>query len=473
MLESIRPALVVARRELIDQMRDWRIMAPIAILTLIFPAIMNFAADRMVGFANRYGAGIVADRLIPFLLMVVGFFPISVSLVIALESFAGEKERGSIEPLLTSPLKDWHLYLGKLAAVMIPPLVAAYVGIAVYLVGVYRELGWTAEPSLLIQIIVLTFVQALVMVSGAVVVSTQTTSVRAANLLASFIIIPMAFLMQAESMVMFWGEYDALWWTVLGLVFIAALLVRTGIGHFNREELLGRELDVLNLRWMKDVFVDQFRGQARGVGGWYRTQLWKTLREARTGLLLMALMFVGAFGVGAYLTQMFPIPPGLLRVDNLRLEGLEGFEEIDLFSVKGIPVIWFQNMRAIVLGTLLGLFSYGVLGILLVLTPFVIIGYFGVVLAGSGLPLWEFFAAFVLPHGIFEIPAILLAGSAILRMGARLAAPAFGESITEGVIRSFADWAKIVFGSVIPLLLAAAAMESLVTPRVALWLLTR
>ena len=42
-------------------------------------------------------------------------------------------------------------------------------------------------------------VEALVMVSGAVVVSSQTTSVRAANLLASFIIIPMALLMQAEA----------------------------------------------------------------------------------------------------------------------------------------------------------------------------------------------------------------------------------------------------------------------------------
>jgi uncharacterized membrane protein SpoIIM required for sporulation len=338
---------------------------------------------------------------------------------------------------------------------------------------VYRELGWTAEPSLLIQIIVLTFVQALVMVSGAVVISTQTTSVRAANLLASFIIIPMAFLMQGESMVMFWGEYRALWWTVAGLVLVAALLVRTGIGHFNREELLGRELDVLNLAWMRDVFLGQFRGQARGLGDWYRIEVRKTARAMGPGIGFMALMFVGAFAVGAHLTTQFPIPPGVLRVENLRLEGLEGFEEIDLFSVRGIPFIWFQNLRAIVFGTLLGMFSYGVLGILVVLAPFVIIGYFGVTLAGSGLPLWQFLAAFVLPHGIFEIPAILLAGAAIYRMGARLAAPAFGESITEGVIRSIADWAKIVLGSVIPLLLAAAAMESLVTPKVALWLLTR
>ena len=42
-----------------------------------------------------------------------------------------------------------------------------------------------------VQMFTLTIVQALVMVTGAVVVSSQTTSTRAANLLASIIIIPM------------------------------------------------------------------------------------------------------------------------------------------------------------------------------------------------------------------------------------------------------------------------------------------
>jgi ABC-type Na+ efflux pump permease subunit len=201
---------------------------------------MNFTARQATEFVGRFGADIIGDRLIPFLLMVVGFFPISISLVIALESFVGEKERRSIEPLLSSPLTDWHLYIGKLLAVIFPPLAASYLGIGVYLFGVYRQIGWSPEPILFIQILLLTFVQALVMVAGAVVISTQATSVRAANLLASFIIIPMAFLIQGESMVMFWAEYDALWPVVFGLAVLAAVLVRTGVSHFNREEMLGK-----------------------------------------------------------------------------------------------------------------------------------------------------------------------------------------------------------------------------------------
>ena len=151
MLANLRPALVVTRREIRDQFRDWRILAPIVVLTLFFPGLMNFVADRVVDFMQTYETPLIGDRLVPFLLMVVGFFPISVSLVIALESFVGEKERRSIEPLLSSPLTDFQLYIGKLLAVMVPPLLASFMGIAVYLLGVYRQLGWQPEPILLIH----------------------------------------------------------------------------------------------------------------------------------------------------------------------------------------------------------------------------------------------------------------------------------------------------------------------------------
>ena len=112
MLHEFRQALIVTRREVRDQFRDWRIIIPILALTLFFPGLMNFTAQQVVNFVESYDTPLIGDRLIPFLLMVVGFFPISVSLVIALESFVGEKERRSIEPLLSSPLTDLQLYLG-------------------------------------------------------------------------------------------------------------------------------------------------------------------------------------------------------------------------------------------------------------------------------------------------------------------------------------------------------------------------
>src|SRR5713101_4867567 len=158
---SLAGALIITRREMRDQLRDWRIIAPVIVLTLFFPLLMNFTAGQAVSFVERYGAPVIGQRLIPFLLMVVGFFPISVSLVIALESFVGEKERHSLEPLLSSPLTDTQLYVGKMFAAMVPPLFASYLGITVYLVGLSLTIGWHADLTLLIQILLLTTIQAL------------------------------------------------------------------------------------------------------------------------------------------------------------------------------------------------------------------------------------------------------------------------------------------------------------------------
>ncbi len=471
MWSSLRPALIVTRREVRDQFRDWRILVPILILTLFFPALMNFTAREAVSFVSRYGAPVIGDRLIPFLLMVVGFFPISVSLVIALESFVGEKERRSIEPLLSSPLTDLQLYLGKLLAVMLPPLFASYLGIGVYLIGVYREVGWTPDPVLLVQVVALTTVQSLLMVSGAVVISSQATSTRAANLLASFIIVPTAMLLIGESMIMFWARYNVLWWAIFGQILISGLLVRTGIAHFNREELLARELDTLNLKWSWRVFWRAFTGDTKSFSAWLRWGSAETLKRVWLPLLLVLMAFVAGAFVGVLQAQIFVLPPELMSISNLQqgfVQEVEGFETLRFFSVESVPLVWGHNLRVILLATILGVFSFGVMGLIILMLPFILIGYFTVTAARAGIPPGMFLTAFVLPHGVLEIPAIALAGAAILRLGATLSTPAEGHTISEALLNSLADWARIMLLLVLPMLLGAAILEVFVTPGVAL-----
>jgi len=471
MWNNIKKAWVITRREIRDQFRDWRIIAPIIILTVFFPGLMNFTAQQAVDFVGKYGAPLIADRLIPFLLMVVGFFPISVSLVIALESFVGEKERRSIEPLLSSPLTDVQLYLGKLMAVMFPPLIGSFLGISVYLIGVYRQVGWVPDTILLIQVIALAVVQSLVMVSGAVVISSQTTSVRASNLLASFIIIPMALLLVGESMIMFWARYQVLWWAIFGQAIIAWLLIRTGIAHFNREDLLGRELDTLNLRWAWQVFKSAFMGEKNSTHSWWRLNVWNALINLRWPILLALLFSVGSGLIGSSQAEVFSIPAGLLDWDNLEMGLVTGIEEVGpirFFSVEGIWQIFTQNLRAIGLASLMGIFSFGVLGIIVLILPFSIIGYFAAVAGQTGLEPWKFLAGFVIPHGIVEIPAIILTGALIIRLGLTLVSPNKEHSIGEAWVRSLAEWTRMVLFVIIPLLLVAAFLEVFITPVVAL-----
>lgn len=473
MLDSLRMALVITRREVRDQLRDWRIVLPIVILTVLFPSLMNFTAHEALNFVRQYGAPIIGERLIPFLMMVVGFFPISISLVIALESFVGEKERHSIEPLLTSPLSDGQLYLGKLLAAMVSPLLASYLGILAYLVGIHLQIGWNPPVDLLIQIIVLTTVQAILMVSGAVVISSQTTSVRAANLLASFIVIPVALLVQGESIVMFWGRYDILWWVIFGEILIAWLLVRMGISHFNREELLGHELDSLSFRWAWQVFKRDFIGEAHTPWAWYGSEVAPTVKSMLSPLFGMIILLIFAIAAGVSQASVFQLPLQSFNANHLDQGIVRGMESLHLFTASDIATVWYHNLRAIVLATLLGFFSFGVLGLIVLMVPVMLVGYLLASISMIGFSPLLLFGALVLPHGIFEIPAILLSGAAILHMGATLATPSQGETVSESWLRSFADWAKIMIGVVLPLLLAAAFMEVIVTPRVATMFLGR
>ena len=469
--QHLGPALIVTRREVRDQFRDWRIIVPVLVLTIFFPWLMNFTARQATSFVERYGASLVGDRLIPFLLMIVGFFPISVSLVIALESFVGEKERGSIEPLLVSPLSDWQLYLGKLIAAVVPPLLASYLGIMVYLIGIYISVEWQPNPILLTQIILLTTVHALVMVSGAVVVSSQTTSVRAANLLASFIIIPMVLLIQVESVIMFWAQYTVLWWVILGQIVIAGLLLRTGVAHFNREELLGKEFDTLNIRRGWRTYSASFIGEAHSLGQWYTQEVAQVLRQMYKPILIVTLTLLVGVWIGTRQASIFVLPPETLNLQNIDQGFLEGLDSIPFFSAAGIGTIWWHNLRVILLATVLGIFSFGVLAVIILMLPFILIGYFMASVAGIGLHPLTFLVALVLPHGLLEIPAIILAGAAILRLGATLAAPASGRTIGETWLLSLSDWTKIMVGLVLPLLLGAAAIEIYITPRLAVLIL--
>jgi uncharacterized membrane protein SpoIIM required for sporulation/ABC-type transport system involved in multi-copper enzyme maturation permease subunit len=470
MANALHPVFVIARREVRDQFRDWRIIFPILGLTVFFPFLMNFTASQMLGFVNKYGADIIGERLIPFLLMIVGFFPISVSLVIALESFVGEKERGSIEPLLNTPLKDWQLYLGKLLAATVPPLVSSYLGMAVYMSGLVFSNIPLPELSLLILVLFITTIQAVMMVAGAVVVSSQATSVRSANLLSSFIILPVAFLIQGESLVMFWGDYITLWWVVFGLFVLSILLVRVGLAHFQREELLGREIDVLNLRWGWRVFRNAFTGGAKNILDWYRNTVIETVYRLRWAILLVVVSSMGAILIGMRLVDVFPINIKGAGVDiGERIQGLMRYWP--LFSFAPAAAIWWQNVRALLLGLVLGVFSFGILGMLPLFITMIVVGYLFQILATNGLPAATYMTGLILPHGIFEIPAAILATAAVVQAGARLATPTSAETIGEAWIRSLADWAKIMLALVIPLLAVASLVETWITPQVAAWLI--
>jgi uncharacterized membrane protein SpoIIM required for sporulation len=484
--EDAALAWVVTRREIRDTARDWRLVLPITSLTLVFPVLLNFAASLMLDFVEQYNASAVGSRAVPLILLVVGFFPISFSLVIALETFAGEKERKSLEPLLATPLSNTQLYLGKTLAALIPPVLASFFGILVYLSSLYLHHGYRPPVVEVAQVFLLTLAEAMVMVSGAVIISSQTTSVRAANLLASFVILPMAFLVQAEAILMFWAQDWPLWLLLLALIVVNVILVRMGIRIFNREEFLGRQIDDLDIRRNWRSFKGFLLGpvgtgfpasrscqgeKTRRVFNWlrfYRCDVPQLVRLNRGALAAVLLALLGAIVVGWVYARRYPLPADLIVLEDISRDVFDQFESTGFLPSLTVWGIFSHNALSLLAAGLLASISFGALAILLLMVPVTLIGFLATEVAIAGYNPWVFLGAFVLPHGVVELPAAILATAAAVRLGMSMMAPAPGFTIIQSWLRALAHFLKLFVLVVLPLLALAALIEVHITPEVVL-----
>jgi len=388
-----------------------------------------------------------------------------------------------------------------LIAGTIVPLTVSYIGIALYMAGLlWQGIIWPAW-GFIAQTLALTAVQTLLMVSAAIVISTQSTTVRAANLLASFIVIPVALLIQGESALMFWGTNDVLWLAVLGVGVMSVLIIRLGIVHFKRESLLGREIDVLSLSWVWLTFRKAFTSsdQPSALGSylgamrkrsdnaetrqpalgealwsdlnqllrWYRQDVSLTLRR-----LAPAFGITLAIGVGAMLAAYFYVDGNLQHIilpDARLKEMLQAVRGVLINDGSGsysTGMLFWHNLRAELVMLLLGIFSFGVLSILAFIGNFALIGAVLGILPALGISPWLVFVSGILPHGILELPSVILLSAAVLNMGLRLVTPEAGRSIGETMIVTFADVIKILLAICIPLLILAALIEANITPNI-------
>jgi uncharacterized membrane protein SpoIIM required for sporulation len=325
-------------------------------------------------------------------------------------------------------------------------------------------------PSLYMMTLILslTFAHAVLMVSAAIVISVQATTIRAANLLASFVVVPVAFLLQGETVLIFWGSEGVLFYAVAGLTILSGLLIRLGLSHFKREYLLGREIDTLNFKTMWRTFVARVTGDAKSIFNWYRFEIPFTLRQLRQPLLIIiAVALITVAGSYAYVVVNVPkqIDLNPARIQEIQKYISENLGNLDVLD-ENVPAPWlfFSNVRATVAFLFAGLISFSTLGIALFMVNMALIGG---VLGGASLiqfSPWLVFVSAILPHGIFELTAVVIGTAAVLKVGAVLVTPQPDKSMGEIFLLSLADWFKVFIGLVVPLLAIAAVVEVYVTP---------
>ena len=218
---------------------------------------------------------------------------------------------------------------------------------------------------MLALIFLLTFAHAVLMVSSAIVISVQATTIRSANLLASFVVVPVAFLLQGETFLIFWGNEDVLWFAIAGVTLLAALLVRLGLSHFRREYMLGREIDTLNFKQIGRTFRDRFVGEAKSVFEWYFTEIPLTLKQLRRPLRVVYGLAIVA-GLVSYLWVVIEAPSYLhitqAQIAELRTSIAENPVSLNTLGdqLPTAPVLFYYNTRTTVVcpSAWIGFFRY-------------------------------------------------------------------------------------------------------------------
>jgi ABC-2 type transport system permease protein len=155
-----RRIMTLAKKDLTEVFRNKAVWAPMLVVPLVFVVLLpigfsmigNLGRDSLTTSFNQMSSWMITmpasmqavlsgkSPLQLMLVFLLGIFmapmflimPMMFSSIIAAESFAGEKERKTLESLLYTPATDRELFLGKTLAAVIPAIVISWFSFLVY-----------------------------------------------------------------------------------------------------------------------------------------------------------------------------------------------------------------------------------------------------------------------------------------------------------------------------------------------------
>ena len=191
------------------------------LLNRLPPSALKRAVDALPHLNQKFAYLLINYLFAPFFLII----PLMCSSVISADSFAGEKERGTLEGLLFAPIDLFSLMAGKALSAFIPAVVVSLVSFLLY--GVTANLaGWGMFHGIFfpqlnwLPLIVLVIpALSLVAILLTVFISARVSSFQAAYQLGSLTVLPVLLLIFGQITGVLLLSTTVL--TVLGLVILA------------------------------------------------------------------------------------------------------------------------------------------------------------------------------------------------------------------------------------------------------------
>jgi ABC-2 type transport system permease protein len=267
-------AKLVFRKDWIEIRRNWQVILPIVVLPLIISVVLPVALTVISSMVPPPQAQIAGyDTLIQNLpasvqellagitdvqsmIYVIALYllaplflliPLMTSSVIASDSFAGEKERKTIEALLATPISDSELLFGKMLVSFVPSMLVTIISFAVYSL-IFDVLsfnifnGMILLPNLdwILMIFGLAPTVALASIGLTVIISSRVKGFREAQQISVVLLLPILALIfgQVAGAVIF-GPVMIVLLTIVFVV-IDFVVFRIGVTMFKREEILAR-----------------------------------------------------------------------------------------------------------------------------------------------------------------------------------------------------------------------------------------
>lgn len=269
----IEKALLVFRKDWREIGRNWQVLMPILLVPLLFtvaipaavvllPGLVNVPTsstaflDVMVG--NLPGqiqarlAGMAEEQMMIYVMLLYFFapffliIPVMASSVIASDSFAGEKERNTIEALLATPITDGELLLGKILVSFVPSMLVTGVSFLLYSVTVdlltHEMFGRLLLPNLEWGLLIFGLAPAVALsaIGLTVMISARVKGFREVQQISAMLVVPILVMLFAQaSGAMIFG-YVMVGALTLVFVFADLLLFKLSVNIFQREKILSQ-----------------------------------------------------------------------------------------------------------------------------------------------------------------------------------------------------------------------------------------
>ncbi|HEX8967290.1 MAG TPA: ABC transporter permease subunit [Chloroflexota bacterium] len=174
------------------------------------------------------------------------FWIVAVALTpaVAADSFVGEKERATIEPLLATPIRNRELFAGKLVTAVLPAVLGTWLGTAIFatLVGIshspyYPTFVLTDGDWVFSSLVIVPLVALLAAGIGALI-STRVSSYRVAYQLNGLIALPVILVLMPQAAFLFLVTARAFVYVSIFLAVLDVGIVAWAVALFDRDRLL-------------------------------------------------------------------------------------------------------------------------------------------------------------------------------------------------------------------------------------------